>query len=435
LVEDPLVPVLLGQASRICNNLGLVGLATTLLTTSSSSTFTTTTVASTTSGGGGGGGTTSDTATTAVGGGPFPTVEQVQAAAHKAYAEQPPWVHWSKVDQAANNAFKTTGNYRLGIVGAFRGYRMARASQGVSSGAYYYECWVQPGPTPTEIVQNLPTHVRLGPNLQRALEAALTAQQRQEQRRSSSNSNRNVTNHEEDEEEEDEIPQVGGHLRLGWSMRTGDLQAPVGYDKWSYGIRDLGGITHQSIVNAEGVWGTTFGPGDVVGAAICLDPEDPSRNHIRFFRNVECLGEFLLIKGKRSGGEAFTNIVSGTYYPAVSSYMAGACTANFGPKFVYPPRKLPPGLKLAPYSDLCPAPPSYETVLAELQPVLRQFKKEEHKTALQQAVAAETTVLHEIHETYLAQHLQDIRAQRVDRGLSVADFPEAVVDEKQTNNN
>ena len=28
---------------------------------------------------------------------------------------------------------------------------------------------------------------------------------------------------------------------MGWAQRSGELQAPVGYDKWSYGYRDLRG--------------------------------------------------------------------------------------------------------------------------------------------------------------------------------------------------
>lgn len=31
------------------------------------------------------------------------------------------------------------------------------------------------------------------------------------------------------------------HYRIGWSTRQGDLQAPVGFDQYSYGYRDTGG--------------------------------------------------------------------------------------------------------------------------------------------------------------------------------------------------
>lgn len=32
---------------------------------------------------------------------------------------------------------------------------------------------------------------------------------------------------------------LGGRVPLKWSMRTGELQAPVGYDCWGYGICDI----------------------------------------------------------------------------------------------------------------------------------------------------------------------------------------------------
>lgn len=67
---------------------------------------------------------------------------------------------------------------------------------------------------------------------------------------------------------------IGGHIRLGWSMRTGDLQAPVGYDKWSYGIRDIGGsILHCSMRNDN--WGGEgFGSDDVIGCALYFEEMD-----------------------------------------------------------------------------------------------------------------------------------------------------------------
>ena len=397
-VPDALFQSALAQASQICSNLGLLGLAGLLPSPA------------------------------------LPRPEQVRAAAYKAYQEQPPWVHWSKADMAPS--FKLIGSHRLGLQGAYRGYRMARASTGVSSGSYYYECWIRPGPSATDILANLPPNARLGPGLQKALESALEAEEAlQKSRLVSGGSGRSATaldtsigkkcdeGGQGSKKRKIEVPKVGGNLRIGWSMRTGDLQAPVGYDKWSYAIRDLGGIVHQSVRRDAWVGGEPFGAGDVIGCAICLDPEDPTKNHIRFFRNGDCLGEFVVIKGKRSGGEAFTGIVSGTYYPALSSYMGGTAVANFGPKFVYPPRKLPPGMKLTPISELCPSPPDYETIMAELMPVMKQLRKEEQRTALQEAVQAETKVLMEIYDNYVRQHMEDIKQERMERGLTVTDFP------------
>lgn len=95
-VPDALLQSALAQAAGICGNLGLLGLAGLLNGPS-------------------------------VHGVPKP--DAVRAAAWKAYQEQPPWVHWNKTDMAAG--FKVIGSHRLGLQGAFRGYRMARASAGM----------------------------------------------------------------------------------------------------------------------------------------------------------------------------------------------------------------------------------------------------------------------------------------------------------------
>eukprot|EP00968_Pinguiococcus_pyrenoidosus_P002034 scaffold109_cov252-Pinguiococcus_pyrenoidosus.AAC.19 len=64
-----------------------------------------------------------------------------------------------------------------------------------------------------------------------------------------------------------------GHCRVGFATRQGELQAPVGYDKHSYGYRDLcGSRIHQSY--REDGYGKAFRVGDVVGAAIFIKDED-----------------------------------------------------------------------------------------------------------------------------------------------------------------
>eukprot|EP00977_Amphora_coffeiformis_P009841 scaffold2257_cov169-Amphora_coffeaeformis.AAC.19 len=366
-VPDALLQSALQQASQICGNLGLLGLA----------------------------GLCSGSVVHGV-----PKPDAVRAAAFKAYQEQPPWVHWSKSDMAAG--FKLTGGpHRLGLQGAYRGYRMARASAGVSAGCYYYECWIRPGPSAADILANLPPNARLGPALQKNLEAALEAEEEARQKSRMGQSAVDSTKQNK-RSGTPEVPKVGGNLRIGWSMRTGDLEAPVGYDKWSYAIRDLGGIVHQSI--RQDLFSEPFGDGDVMGCAICLDPEDPGRNHVRFFRNGECLGEFVVIKGKRNGGEAFTGVVPGTYYPALSSYMGGSAVANFGPKFVYLPRKLPPGLKLSPMSELCPPPPDYETIMAELMPV-SHFLKNRNFRIVGFVFSGRETLIEEVNIKSVAQNL------------------------------
>jgi hypothetical protein len=44
-----------------------------------------------------------------------------------------------------------------------------------------------------------------------------------------------------------EVIPTTGNTRLGWSTEKGDIQAPVGYDKYSYSYRDIdGSVVHQS---------------------------------------------------------------------------------------------------------------------------------------------------------------------------------------------
>jgi hypothetical protein len=120
--------------------------------------------------------------------------------------------------------------------------------------------------------------------------------------------------------------------------------------------------------------------------------------------------------------------VSGTYYPAVSSYMGGTIRANFGPKFVNPPRKLPPGLKLLPMSDLCKPPLDFDMAVTQLNhgssTLFKLFRKAEHVQALQEAIRVEAQILTETYDNYMKQHYDDVRRARLECGLTVQDLPE-----------
>lgn len=192
-----------------------------------------------------------------------------------------------------------------------KGFRMVRASHGVSNGTWYWECTV------------------LSPETKE------------------------------------------GHCRLGWSRRTGSLQAPVGYDKSSFAYRDIAGSkVHESLRTDN--YGESWGPRDVIGflikikqdgakdsgtidgasesgrlgveaAAAALSASNATSapgnaaNEIRFFKNGE------------DQGVAFAGIAPGTYYPAVSLYMGGAVRVNMGPEFVFPP---PSAFRSKPISSL-----------------------------------------------------------------------------------
>mmetsp|Transcript_13661 Transcript_13661/g.28223 ORF Transcript_13661/g.28223 Transcript_13661/m.28223 type:complete len:555 (-) Transcript_13661:19-1683(-) len=421
----------------------------------------------------------------------LPSIAQVQQAATKAHQEQPPWIHWSKTDMA-HASMRVTSTNRLELqanlsINSNRagggGYRMARANTGCSSGSHYFEVWVLPPPTTQEVLQSLPPSIRLAPGLRRSLQASVeyeekaqTKQQQQAPRRQASTGSEpssvggdpnsdgdsnspkrqkldeSVASPSQNSEsvERVEAPsepprRVGGHVRVGWSMRTGELQAPVGYDRWSFAIRDIGGsiITNsQRIDNWVGAEG--FGPGDVIGCAISLDDtkddddqydDGYTNNRIRFFKNGICMGEFVIAKGKRSGGEApfQSDIPAGTYYPAVSCYMGGSVRANFGPRFVYPPRKLPAGLKLTPISEVSPPPETDpQVVMAQIAPIIKLLRTGGWKNPdafqhmLQQSIQAEARILKNMYANYQRQNLMEVKQLRLDRGMAVQDLDDAL---------
>nr|CAG4640739.1 EOG090X03NS [Eulimnadia texana] len=149
--------------------------------------------------------------------------------------------------------------------------------------------------------------------------------------------------------------------RIGWSQMFGNLQAPLGYDKFGYSWRSRkGSVFHESIGKhfSEG-----YGEGDVLGIMIEL-PETRAENYIpptykdkplvKFksylyyedrddvqdaIKNLKPLEESKIhfFKNGVHQGTAFANINTGTYYPAVSLYKNVTVSVNFGPNFKYPP--------------------------------------------------------------------------------------------------
>lgn len=116
------------------------------------------------------------------------------------------------------------------------------------------------------------------------------------------------------------------HIRIGWSTRQGDLQAPVGYDKFSYGYRDIDGSkVHDSIRNDN--YGASYGEGDIIGCYINLNDREPSYNQIRFFKNGVDQGQ--AYRGKE--------IPQGVIFPAISLYRQARVRVNFGPTFIIKP--------------------------------------------------------------------------------------------------
>ena len=369
----------------------------------------------------------------------IPSKEQVEVAARKAMQDQPVWVHWSKTDMAPQ--FKVDAN-RLMVTGALRGYRMARASHGCTGkGTFYFEIQMLPGPSATEIVNSLPPNARLGPGLREQLQKAVEWEEIQQHSSNQMSSADPSQDKDQDGkphrkrklQDEARPPQVGGHVRVGWSMRTGDLQAPVGYDKWSYGIRDTGGsILHCS--QRQDHWGGEgFSVDDIIGCAISFEEHDETLNHIRFFKNGNCMGQFIISKGKREGGEAFSNIEPGIYYPAVSCYMGGSVRANFGPHWICPPKRnrLPASVKnLRPVSSISPPPLQPEEAIGASAATIKLFRKTEQQQALKEAITAEAEIQCRAYEDFLNNHIAEIRKARLLRGLSIADLPDQLTEEQ-----
>lgn len=456
-----------------------------------------------------------------------PTPDLVRQAAFKAVQEAPPFVHLSKTDSAPQ--LKIADAERLTLKGGMRGYRMSRATHGVSQATtgkiegnyYYFEVIVLEPPTIAEIVSALPPNARLGPSLQNQIQHALeyakkhptstaTSMTKDESNAAPNTSQQSsslsaiataaistvpaadtkadekgtevatptapddITNKPGRKRKADDDtndgnkkakstllssgpPQVGGHLRIGWSMRTGDLQAPVGYDKWSYGLRSIGGSKSHQSRREDGWGGQAWGrPGDVMGCAITLMNSNANgsvscnsgvtdtaakgtstTNEIRFFKNGLNMGDFVIAKGKREGGAAFEDIQPGTYYPAISSYLGGSVQVNFGPHFVHPPKtQLPHGLTTTmfqPMASLQPPPLSNEELLARLKKkniFAKVHAKEKTDTpemkmaAFKEAVLVEAEVLQDAHRVHKKKHLLFVLQARKVRNINSTDIQE-----------
>ncbi len=416
--------------------------------------------------------------------GTLPSKEQVEQSSIKAVNDAPPFVHLSKTDSApqlkitdsicaaasddtaaaTESAAPILVNDRLACKqgeGEMRGYRMTRSSHGVPSGAgnYYYEVVILEPPTARELVKSLPPNVRLGKKLQREMEKALREQEEQENEAKKANESTAAGGDEASKLQKADkasSSSFGAHVRLGWSMRTGDLQAPVGYDKWSYGIRDIEGSKIHCSKRDDNWGGEDFGPGDVIGCAISMvsdgsetngeasaetndaDQQQPraNENHIRFFKNGLPMGEFVITKGKRSGGAAFI-IPDGVYYPAISLYMGATVKVNFGPHFIHPPRKLPTGMfkssknkkggVFQPMSDLCKAPLSVEEASAKVikeQKTLffRKADNSAQQKRFLELVETEVKIQREAYQNHRRKHLLDVMEERKKRKLKCDDL-------------
>jgi len=401
----------------------------------------------------------------------LPSVDAVSSAASRLINECPPFMTMSVRDSAPQLKLEdppidnksdekptdSSINFqrRLIVKGGMKGYRMSRATHGATSGCYYYEAVIL-GSDESSDSSNA------GRGLKRPLQEV--EETLKENETGSSSAEKGTT-----QQKQKASMTMNGHLRIGWSTRSADLQAPVGYNEHSYAIRDtMGSRIHKS--RREDKWGGDgFGPGDVMGLAICLvnnkttnsntttstslgsasigmennktesvqnlDTDDAGKsstltNHIRFFKNGQPMGE---------DGMAFDNINPGTYHPAVSCYMDGSAQINFGPHFVYPPHGLPSEINLHPISELCTSPPVPEETTEQIISGGSGSSKEGGKkiffskrtddsivSAFKELVRTEATARHEAFLKHLDLHRGEISAFRMERGLSTVDLVESL---------
>jgi Set1/Ash2 histone methyltransferase complex subunit ASH2 len=220
--------------------------------------------------------------------------------------EAPAATVWSKVDKAAIVSVRPD---RL-TASNDKGYRVLRATHGVSSGTWYFEIKVT------------------------------------DMKRSAA-------------------------VRVGWATLRADVEAPVGFDANGYSFGSVGG--HVFNRSRRAAYGRGFGEGDVVGCLIALgdnaaldaahgdafskgavykwrssslwgytraptdDADIRTPGAIKFFVNGVCQG--VAFRDMPYGGRRSVSPhpPPGVYYPAVSLYYGAEVRANFGGRFAYAP--------------------------------------------------------------------------------------------------
>lgn len=135
--------------------------------------------------------------------------------------------HMSFEDTAQHIYFDRTGRH----ITTDKGFRMARANVAVREGRFYWECRITRGLLKSK-----------GP----------------------------------------EDPDSHGHVRVGWARREASVDAPVGFDAYSYGIRDVAGEkVHMSRPKAFFPPGEDLKEGDVIGLEIQLPSEHLHRKIVQ----------------------------------------------------------------------------------------------------------------------------------------------------------
>lgn len=176
----------------------------------------------------------------------------------------------------------------------------------------------------------------------------------------------------------EEMPE-GTSARIGWGQDYGNLQAPLGYDKFGYSWRSKKGTRFHESIGKH--YSSGFSEGDTVGFLIIL-PERPTtkyaphtykdrvsnlpsrrvkltetplpqplvkfKSHL-YYEDKDNVPErlkalqplhgskILFFKNGKCEGVAFQDIYQGSYYPSFSVYKNATVSVNFGPNFKHMP--------------------------------------------------------------------------------------------------
>jgi len=163
-----------------------------------------------------------------------------------------------------------------------------------------------------------------------------------------------------------------GHARLGWMSKTGEVNAPVGFDGRGYGYKDIRGEKVHEGVTSE--YGEAFGEGDVIGCYVFIDEtktEDCGcdRNEEDTTMTTSANSSYVAFaKNGMFQGKAFEslNADDGQYFPCGSLFTMpnvepAKLVFNFGPDFAHPPNATEWGVvPPRPMSDLDPPRPPPE---------------------------------------------------------------------------
>ncbi|XP_065372374.1 set1/Ash2 histone methyltransferase complex subunit ASH2 isoform X1 [Calliphora vicina] len=157
----------------------------------------------------------------------------------------------------------------------------------------------------------------------------------------------------------EEMPE-GSATRLGWGQEYGNLQAPLGYDKFGYSWRSRKGTRFSESHGKH--YSESYVEGDTLGFLIDLPQERevdylPNtfkdrplvkfKSHL-YYEDKDKIQETLknlriapgskieFFKNGQSQGVAFSDVYAGSYYPTISIHKSATVSVNFGPTFKYP---------------------------------------------------------------------------------------------------